>query len=64
MALRATQHGTGVGRRGLWMWCAAGLLFFLAGCSFLSLYRYADWIILCKVCRVTAVMRPYLEALA
>ena len=28
------------------MWCAAGLLFFLAGCSFLSLYRYADWIIL------------------
>ena len=28
------------------MWCAAGLLFFLAGCSFLSLYRYADWIVL------------------
>jgi len=28
------------------MWCAAGLLFFFAGCSFLSLYRYADWIIL------------------
>lgn len=28
------------------MWCAGGLLFFLAGCSFLSLYRYADWIIL------------------
>lgn len=34
------------GRYGLWMWCAAGLLFFLAGCSVLSLYRYADWIIL------------------
>jgi hypothetical protein len=31
---------------GLWTWCAAGLLFFLAGCSVLSLYRYADWIIL------------------
>ncbi len=28
------------------MWCAAGLLFFLAGCSIVSLYRYADWIIL------------------
>jgi Family of unknown function (DUF6279) len=28
------------------MWCAAGLLFFLAGCSIISLYRYADWIIL------------------
>jgi Family of unknown function (DUF6279) len=46
MTHRATQHGTGVGRRGLWAWCAAGLLCFLAGCSFLSLYRYADWIIL------------------
>lgn len=28
------------------MWCVAGLLLFLSGCSFLSLYRYADWIIL------------------
>jgi hypothetical protein len=28
------------------MWCAAGLLLFLACCSILSLYRYADWIIL------------------
>ena len=40
---------TRVGRRGLGMWCAAGLLFFLAGCSTLSiisLYRYADWVIL------------------
>ena len=46
MTHHATQHGTRVGRRGLWAWCAAGLLFFLAGCSFLSLYRYADWIIL------------------
>lgn len=46
MTYRATHHETRVGRRGLWMWCAAGLLFFLAGCSSLSLYRYADWIIL------------------
>jgi hypothetical protein len=28
------------------MCCAAGLVLFLSGCSFLSLYRYADWIIL------------------
>lgn len=28
------------------MWCAVGLLFFLAGCSIVSFYRYADWIIL------------------
>jgi hypothetical protein len=42
----ATQHGTRARGRGLWTWCAAGLLCFLAGCSFLSLYRYADWIIL------------------
>ena len=46
MTHQAIQQGTRVGQRGLWMWCAAGLLFFLAGCSFLSLYRYADWIIL------------------
>jgi len=32
--------------RSLWIWCAAGLLFVLSGCSLLSLYRYADWIIL------------------
>ena len=46
MALCATQNRTRVGWRGLLMWCAAGLVFFLAGCTFLSLYRYADWIIL------------------
>lgn len=45
MTYRATQHEMQAGRRGL-TWCATGLLFFLAGCSFLSLYRYADWIIL------------------
>jgi len=46
MIHRATQHGTRAGRHGLWAWCAAGLLFFLAGCSIVSFYRYADWIIL------------------
>ena len=46
MTFRATQHGSRAGRKGLWAWCAAGLLFFLAGCSIVSLYRYADWIIL------------------
>jgi hypothetical protein len=42
----ATQNRTKAGWRGLWMWCAVGLVCFLAGCSFLSLYRYADWVIL------------------
>jgi hypothetical protein len=46
MAYRAKPQGTRAGLGGLWMWCAAGLLLFLAGCSLLSLYRYADWIIL------------------
>lgn len=32
-----------------WTWCAAGLLILLAGCSSLSFYRYADWIILWQV---------------
>lgn len=32
-----------------WMWCAAGLLILLAGCSSLSFYRYADWLILWQV---------------
>ncbi|MEO8048011.1 MAG: DUF6279 family lipoprotein [Nitrospirota bacterium] len=31
------------------MWCAVGLLILLAGCSSLSFYRYADWIILWQV---------------
>ena len=42
----AAQRGMKARARSLWMWCAAGLLFVLAGCSSLSLYRYADWIIL------------------
>src|SRR6185503_5554575 len=45
MALCATQNRTRVEWRGLGVWCDAGLVFFLAGCTFLSLYRYADWII-------------------
>ncbi len=36
-------------RHRLWMWCAAGLLILLAGCSSLSFYRYADWLILWQV---------------
>jgi hypothetical protein len=46
MTYHATQHKTRAGRHGLWTWCAAGLLFFLAGCSIVSFYRYADWVIL------------------
>src|SRR6185295_5972048 len=46
MTYRAKPQGTWARLSGLWTWCAAGLLFFLAGCSVLSLYRYADWIIL------------------
>ena len=32
-----------------WTWCVAGLLILLAGCSSLSFYRYADWLILWQV---------------
>jgi hypothetical protein len=32
-----------------WTWCATGLLILLAGCSSLSFYRYADWLILWQV---------------
>lgn len=46
MTHHVAQHETRGWRYGLWMWCAAGLLLFLAGCSIVSLYRYADWIIL------------------
>ena len=46
MTFRAAQHGARAGRQGLWAWCVSGLLVFLAGCSIVSLYRYADWIIL------------------
>ena len=35
--------------RQLIVWCAAGLLVLLAGCSILSVYRYADWLILWQV---------------
>jgi Family of unknown function (DUF6279) len=36
-------------RHRLWTWCAVGLLILLAGCSSLSFYRYADWLILWQV---------------
>jgi len=42
----ATHDKNMAGRHRLRTWCAAGLLFFLAGCSILSVYRYADWFIL------------------
>ena len=46
MAHPTTQDETRAGRHRRWTWCAAGLLFFLAGCSIVSVYRYADWLIL------------------
>ena len=39
---RAVRHRS-------WTWCAAGLLVLLAGCSSLSFYRYADWLILWQI---------------
>ncbi len=46
MAHHATQNRTRTTRYGLWALCVIGLLFFLAGCSIISVYRYADWLIL------------------
>lgn len=46
MTHHATRDETRAGRHRRWTWCAAGLLFFLSGCSILSVYRYADWFIL------------------
>jgi len=40
------QNSTRAPRYGLWALCVTGLLFFLAGCSIISVYRYADWLIL------------------
>jgi len=45
----ATHDEKRAGRHRLWTWCAAGLLVLLAGCSILSAYRYADWLILWQV---------------
>ena len=49
MTHRATQDETRGGRHRRWTWCATGLLVLLAGCSILSVYRYADWLILWQV---------------
>ncbi len=50
MIYRATQDMRRVGLHRLWMWCAAGLLVVLAGCSLTVLaYRYADRLILWQV---------------
>jgi hypothetical protein len=46
MTHHATQNRTRTTRYGLWALCVTGLLFFLAGCSIISVYRYADWLIL------------------
>lgn len=46
MIHQARQETKRAGRHRLWMWCAAGLLVLLAGCSLTHAYRYADWIIL------------------
>jgi len=49
MTHRATQYKNRAGRHRLGMWCAAGLLVLLAGCSLTLAYRYADSIILWQV---------------
>ncbi len=49
MTYLAPEEMRWVVRHHLWTWCAAGLLILLAGCSSLSFYRYADWIILWQV---------------
>jgi len=49
MTHSATEETKKGGRHRRWTWGAAGLLVVLAGCSFLSVYRYADWLILWQV---------------
>jgi len=49
MTFPATEKAKREGRHCRWTWCAAGLLVLLAGCSILSVYRYADWLILWQV---------------
>ena len=49
MTYPATEETKRAGRHRRWTWCAAGLLVLLAGCSILSVYRYADWLILWQV---------------
>jgi hypothetical protein len=49
MTYLAPEEMRWVVRHHPWTWCAAGLLILLAGCSSLSFYRYADWIILWQV---------------
>jgi hypothetical protein len=44
----STEETKRGGQHRRWIWCAAGLLL-LAGCSILSVYRYADWLILWQV---------------
>jgi hypothetical protein len=49
MTYLATEETKRARRHRPWTWCAAGLFVLLAGCSTLSFYRYADWLILWKV---------------
>src|SRR5512141_2690507 len=49
MTYPATEETKRAGRHRRWTWCAMGLLVLLAGCSILSVYRYADWLILWQV---------------
>src|SRR5688572_4351281 len=46
MTHHAMQNRTRTTRYGLWALCVIGLSFLLAGCSIISVYRYADWLIL------------------
>ena len=46
MTYPAIEETKKLGRHRPWTWCAVGLLVLLAGCSNLSFYRYADWLIL------------------
>jgi uncharacterized protein DUF6279 len=49
MTYCATEERKRAGRHRCRTSCAAGLLLLLAGCSILSAYRYADWLILWEV---------------
>jgi uncharacterized protein DUF6279 len=49
MTHSATEETKTAGRHRCWAWCAAAVLLLLAGCSIVSAYRYADWLILWEV---------------
>ena len=49
MIYLAIEETKTAGWRRSWTWCVAGLLVLFGGCSNLSFYRYADWLILWQV---------------